>query len=446
MADLAAPGARRLSREEVLDSARESSAFVACLGDGEFKDAGPAEGPPAHRRSDLMRIRPFGSRRCLRATRRLESSTHAVFEFLAAPVFDFRVDDRDVATLAEHLTAAGPQVSPNVTFDLAGGLSSDLVDPTEGIEASSDQLGMRDYVSMLATVVADHTTPLPVSIGLFGEWGAGKSYFMGLLRREIEHLASSGNERYCSDIVQVGFNAWHYADSNLWASLGDEIFAQLADVSKLGGDERSRLADDLSTRLQRRTELDSAALRAREQTARIRSEMAEATSEKLRHTDALTAVIKSEVWTQLGVENRAEKSRVMLAELHDTAQDLSYLRVAAGGWRGVTALLGALALLTGTAVAAKWLAGVGGVVLAGAIAWAGVAAQGHELQWRASGSSRATSEKQAEGDVTLHLERLRAAETRELVLEAELADVLGQMGIWRDNSRNRHRDKGSTAS
>jgi predicted KAP-like P-loop ATPase len=74
---------------------------------------------------------------------------------------------------------------------------------------------------MLSTVMADKDTPMPLSVGLFGEWGSGKSYFMGLLRGEVKKLGEQDPDRYHTDIVQLGFNAWHYSDSNLWASIGD---------------------------------------------------------------------------------------------------------------------------------------------------------------------------------------------------------------------------------
>ena len=83
---------------------------------------------------------------------------------------------------------------------------------------------------------------MPLSFGLFGEWGSGKSYFMGLLREQVKTLARSEDNRYCSEIVQIGFNAWHYSDSNLWASLGDEIFERLAGSGETDATRRSACA------------------------------------------------------------------------------------------------------------------------------------------------------------------------------------------------------------
>lgn len=115
---------------------------------------------------------------------------------------------------------SAPVIPPTPAWP--GGVSSDLVDPNVGIPLERDQLDVAPYVSMLATVLADNSIPLPLSVGVFGEWGSGKSSFMGLLRAEVERLSRSANPTYCDEIVQIGFNAWHYADSNLWASLDRE--------------------------------------------------------------------------------------------------------------------------------------------------------------------------------------------------------------------------------
>ena len=81
-----------------------------------------------------------------------------------------------------------------------------------------DQLNFDVYVTMLATMIARESTAMPVSIGLFGEWGSGKSYFMELLRQKVEELTGEPGP-YLRDIVPIAFNAWSYADTNLWASL-----------------------------------------------------------------------------------------------------------------------------------------------------------------------------------------------------------------------------------
>jgi hypothetical protein len=119
---------------------------------------------------------------------------------------------------------------------LGGRVDSDLVEWNSDAPLT-DQLDVATYVRMIAAVAADRNTPLPLSIGLFGEWGAGKSYFMGLLRQEIQSLSTAETGPFCSRVVQIRFNAWHYADANLWASLAVQVFEQLALAQKAPGDD-----------------------------------------------------------------------------------------------------------------------------------------------------------------------------------------------------------------
>ena len=128
-----------------------------------------------------------------------------------------------------------------LALQLAGGISREFVDPRFRITRADDDLRHGVWAGMFAAVIADTDTPLPLSIGLFGAWGSGKSHFMGLLRSEIDALR--GQPGCVSDVVHVRFNAWHYADSNLWASLGDEIFRALAEAA-----QPSRMRRRLCTR------------------------------------------------------------------------------------------------------------------------------------------------------------------------------------------------------
>lgn len=104
-----------------------------------------------------------------------------------------------------------------------------------------DLLGITDDVWMLADLVASRLVTPPLSIGLFGNWGSGKSFFMRQMRRRVETLARAARDAedreaerglaissYCSSIRQIDFNAWHYVEANLWASLATHIFDELA--------------------------------------------------------------------------------------------------------------------------------------------------------------------------------------------------------------------------
>ena len=97
----------------------------------------------------------------------------------------------------------------------------------------NDLLEIEGSVNALCSVIASRQVLPPLSIGLFGRWGAGKSFFIENMQRRVAKLAAASGVRpeesdYCPTIQQITFNAWHYADSNLWASLASEIFGGLS--------------------------------------------------------------------------------------------------------------------------------------------------------------------------------------------------------------------------
>lgn len=99
--------------------------------------------------------------------------------------------------------------------------------------AGEDLLGFEADVNALSAIIAAKATETPLSIGLFGDWGSGKSFFMGKLEGCIRDLtkierATKGNSAYCSNIVPIWFNAWSYVETDLWASLVTDIFEELA--------------------------------------------------------------------------------------------------------------------------------------------------------------------------------------------------------------------------
>lgn len=125
------------------------------------------------------------------------------------------------------------------TSDVSSG-EADLLDIDRDINA---------FATLIASVAADP----PISIGLFGDWGSGKTFFMRRLKRRVETLSQAAwksdklqrDVSFYKRIVQIEFNAWHYAEGNLWASLVEHIFANL----RISSDEKAGAADALQKHL-----------------------------------------------------------------------------------------------------------------------------------------------------------------------------------------------------
>ena len=114
---------------------------------------------------------------------------------------------------------------------------------------------------MLCSVIAARDVEPPLSIGLFGDWGTGKTFFMKQMEAWINRMKAQARARdataapsaYCTNVVQLWFNAWHYIDANLWASLTAEIFDGLGRALReeaaltQGVDDPARARDRLMT-------------------------------------------------------------------------------------------------------------------------------------------------------------------------------------------------------
>ncbi|GLY68431.1 P-loop NTPase fold protein [Amycolatopsis taiwanensis] len=328
--------------------------------------------------------------------------------------------------------------------ELAGGVSSDLVDPNVGIPLDRDQLDMALYVSMLATVIADRKTPLPLSVGIFGEWGSGKSYFMGLLREQVGRLADSGNRAYCDEVVQIGFNAWHYADTNLWASLGDEIFRQLAGPGPSSGERRTLLRDELAKRLEQVKELEAAKQQAQEIAARLQADVDQAgTARGITAKNLIRALTGSrKLWRHLGISDQAEQGALLVEQFRGTLTEADVLRRSwHDRWGRVALVVSGVVLLavvlTGALAPDAWrlLSAVG----AGSLALAGTGItfmtrvragirELHELAEDLRDRMSRAAWADLPPEVAAQLDRLRKAEADQRVAQAQLAEVVARVG------------------
>lgn len=97
---------------------------------------------------------------------------------------------------------------------------------SDGIEEGNDELDIREDVYTLSAIMLSRDVKPPLAIGLFGDWGTGKSFFMQSMRKACDTLRT--NPMFCRNIVTIEFNAWHYVEGNLLASMVSHILERLA--------------------------------------------------------------------------------------------------------------------------------------------------------------------------------------------------------------------------
>src|SRR5437899_12450132 len=93
--------------------------------------------------------------------------------------------------------------------------------------ATRDRLGFDRMVTILTDVIQDPPR-LPFTIGIFGEWGSGKTTLMEMVRRRLEKQGTK----------TIWFNAWKYDGKEvIWNALIQEIFLSMQRDSGAPGPE-----------------------------------------------------------------------------------------------------------------------------------------------------------------------------------------------------------------
>lgn len=148
----------------------------------------------------------------------------------------------DLQDVRKALVAAigGPEdqrVARSLLDELAAHTApmEDGTPPTPGhanddVDITKDSIGIALDVRTLAAVMVSREVEPPLAIGLFGEWGSGKSFYIRSIEAEVNRITSRAGtgQSFCANVVQIHFNAWHYVDSNLWASLVSHLLDGLA--------------------------------------------------------------------------------------------------------------------------------------------------------------------------------------------------------------------------
>ncbi len=165
---------------------------------------------------------------------------------------------------------------------------------------AADQLDLRRYADALGGLIAAQAQTPPLSIAVFGPWGSGKSFFMRMIQEAARDFAADAARAVAGGattpfhqrIVQIEFNAWHYVEANLWASLVHAILEGLQQEMSPESDGDAafdRLLSDLSlcqaAEAEARRRLSDADVRRAEAAAAFRNAQQEAEARRQAQQD-----------------------------------------------------------------------------------------------------------------------------------------------------------------
>jgi len=105
-------------------------------------------------------------------------------------------------------------------------------------ETNKDLLGFKVHADLIKSVITNERI-LPVSVGVFGDWGSGKSSIMKMLEQELN---AEGQE----DTACLYFNGWTFEGyDDAKAALIEDILVKLKENKKFG----NKIKDEVTTLL-----------------------------------------------------------------------------------------------------------------------------------------------------------------------------------------------------
>jgi hypothetical protein len=248
--------------------------------------------------------------------------------------------------------------------------------------SGTDQLGIEDEASAFARLILDRKVQAPLSIGLLGDWGSGKSFFIGQIKQQIAALKEQPRPELYSDPIEIEFNAWHASDANLWASLVTHIFDAIWDqVAPPAGTDVNAARKDLVARIQVAQgavhEAEAQVAAGEKAVATAAQKLEEARSELgwNEHFKAISQAQLEELAHRAGWDKPLETIKDVRAATRELAASGGRLRAAANALLDRPVRYIALPTVAlASAAAALWLLLRDGSVAAQLVRWSGSAA------------------------------------------------------------------------
>lgn len=120
-----------------------------------------------------------------------------------------------------------------------------------------DLLGFDAYRDAVLDLIRDPHTQTPLTIGLFGKWGSGKTSLMDFIKRELdaEQAEVGKGENDGRKNLTVWFNAWKYEPREaLWRALLHQVLETVRQAVPEKDKEPRQKLDDLAASLYRQVD------------------------------------------------------------------------------------------------------------------------------------------------------------------------------------------------
>ena len=132
-----------------------------------------------------------------------------------------------------------PKTTPETTKDEKEDIDDPDDDTTEPAKKSTffpdkpsrrDYLDFKAYAEPLADLISRETTQTPLTVGLFGAWGSGKTTLMRMIERSLKKIQEQPDS---IKFVLVSFEAWkYYKEDALWRAMLLKVLATLRTISE----------------------------------------------------------------------------------------------------------------------------------------------------------------------------------------------------------------------
>jgi ATPase subunit of ABC transporter with duplicated ATPase domains len=102
----------------------------------------------------------------------------------------------------------------------------------DDLPTSKDTLDFQTYVDALADILLDPNARTPLTLGVFGPWGSGKTSLMKMIQARLQRTTPDGESD--RQTYTVWFNAWLYSkEEALWRALVVQVLAGVRKIRDL---------------------------------------------------------------------------------------------------------------------------------------------------------------------------------------------------------------------